>query len=57
MNMKRINENLTTLIPTFIKIEDSYFYEKELHLNFILRKLGFLIIFKLKDILLTMIPI
>ncbi len=36
MNMKRINENLTTLIPTFIKIEDSYFYEKELHLNFIL---------------------
>ena len=35
-----INESLTTPLPTFIRTGDSYFHEKELHLNTMLRYLG-----------------
>ena len=35
-----INESLTTPLPTFIHTGDSYFHEKELHLNTMLRYLG-----------------
>src|SRR5436190_2142506 len=44
-NARRINEDLTAPIPTFIRTGDSYFHEKELHLNSILQKLGLPTIF------------
>ena len=37
-NTRRINEDLTIPIPTFIRTGDSYFHEKELHLNSMLQK-------------------
>jgi hypothetical protein len=39
-NSKHINEDLTIPIPTFIRTGDSYFHEKELHLNSMLQNFG-----------------
>lgn len=39
-NTYHINEDLTIPIPTFIRTGDSYFHEKELHLNSMLQKFG-----------------
>ena len=37
-NTYHISKDLTILIPTFIRIGDSYFYKKELYLNSIIQK-------------------
>jgi hypothetical protein len=44
-NRRRINEELTIPLPTFIRTGDSYFHEKELHLNSMLHSLGLPTIF------------
>ena len=36
----RINEDITTPIPTFIRTGDTYFHQKQLHLNAMLNKIG-----------------
>ena len=36
-----INESITTTLPTFIRTGDTYFHEKELHINTMILEYGF----------------
>ncbi len=44
-NTYHINEDITIPISTFIRTENSYFHEKELHLNSMLQKFGLFTLF------------